>query len=292
MPGFRRAAAAARERTSARRHSVGAGWVLQLLTRPFEFVVMVVCLAAYLAMARQWRLPWRAIALSLIPAAALMLGQNRAVTGSWTTLPYELSRYQYGVPTTFTFQPNPAPHRALTQEQELDYRAQSAVHDGPGSGRDWSSAWGSIDSSCCRPLYLALALFVLRLRERVSRGQREPSWLFALADNFYPYFYPHYVAALACLFILAAIAGLERLTAWSPFAARLIVMLCAAHFVFWYGIHAMRDENVRLAMAKYESWNFLNEGDPEGRYSDRPTTGRDAREAAGVRPLLGSAWVP
>ncbi len=99
------------------------------------------------------------------------------------------------------------------------------------------------------------------------------------------------MAALACLFILAAIAGLERLTAWSPFAARLIVMLCAAHFVFWYGIHAMRDENVRLAMAKYESWNFLNEGDPEGRYSDRPATGRDSREAAGVRPLLGGAWV-
>lgn len=89
--------------------------------------------------------------------------------------------------------------------------------------------------------------------------------MFALADNFYPYFYPHYVAALACLFLLVAIAGLERLSAWSPFAARLLVLLCAAHFVFWYGIHAMRDDNVRLAMSRYESWNFVNEGDPEGR---------------------------
>jgi hypothetical protein len=27
----------------------------------------------------------------------------------------------------------------------------------------------------------------------------------------------------------------------------------------------MRDDNVRLAMAKYETWDYLNQGDPEGR---------------------------
>ncbi len=168
-------------------------------------------------------------------------------------------------PTTFTFQANPTPHRALTQEQELDYRAQSAVHDGPGFWQRLVERAGFYRFFLLPPLYLGLALFVLRLRERRFAWVAGTIVLFALADNFYPYFYPHYVAALACLFILAAIEGLERLTAWSPFAARLIVMLCAAHFVFWYGIHAMRDENVRLAMAKYESWNYLNEGDPEGR---------------------------
>jgi hypothetical protein len=245
--------------------ALGAGLGLQLLTRPFEFGVMLFCVAAYLAIERQWKMPWRAIAIALLPAAVLMLGQNRAVTGSWTTLPYELSRYQYGVPTTFTFQANPTPHRDLTQEQQLDYRAQSAVHDGPGFRQRLFERAGFYRFFLLPPLYLGLALFVLRLRERRFAWLAGAMALFAAADNFYPYFYPHYLAALACVFILAAIAGLERLASWSPFAARLVVMLCAAHFIFWYGIHSMRDENVRLAMAKYESWNFLNEGDPEGR---------------------------
>ncbi len=245
--------------------ALGAGLGLQLLTRPFEFAVMLVCVAAYLAIEHRWKLPWRPIALALLPAAALMLAQNHAVTGSWTTLPYELSRYQYGVPTTFTFQPNPEPHRTLTQEQTLDYRAQSAVHDGPGFWQRAVERAGFYRFFLLPPLYLALPFFLLRLRDRRLTWAAATIALFALADNFYPYFYPHYVAALACLFLLVAIAGLERLSVWSPFAARLLVLLCAAHFVFWYGIHAMLDDNVRLAMSLYESWNFVNEGDPEGR---------------------------
>jgi hypothetical protein len=50
--------------------------------------------------------------------------QNKQVTGSWTTLPYALSEYQYGVPAALTFQANAAPHRELTREQELDYKMQ------------------------------------------------------------------------------------------------------------------------------------------------------------------------
>jgi hypothetical protein len=247
--------------------ALGAGFALQLLTRPFEFFVMLICVAAYLALERQWKLGrlWRAVALSFLPAAVLMLAHNRAVTGSWTTLPYELSRYQYGVPATFTFQPNPLPHRRLTQEQQLDYRAQAAVHNGPGYFARLGERIGFYRFFLLPPLYLALPFFLLRLRERRLACVAGTIVLFELVDNFYPYFYPHYVAALACLFLLVAIAGVERLAAWSPFAARLIILLCAAHFIFWYGIHAMRDENVRLAMERYESWNYLNEGDPDGR---------------------------
>lgn len=245
--------------------ALGIGLGLQLLTRPFEFGVMVVCAAAYLAMNRQWRIPWRAAALAFLPAVGLMALQNHAVTGSWTTLPYQLSRYQYGVPTTFTFQPNPAPHRALTPAQQLDYQAQSAVHDGPGFWDRLVDRTGFYRFFFLAPLYLALPVFLLRLRERKFQWVAATLVVFALVDNFYPYFYPHYIAALACLFLLSAVAALERLSAWSPLAARLIVLLCAAHFIFWYGIHAMRDDNVRLAMAKYETWDYLNQGDPDGR---------------------------
>jgi len=245
--------------------ALGFGLGLQLLTRPFEFGVMLLCAAAYLLVNRQWRIPWRAAALALFPALALMALQNHAVTGSWTTLPYQLSRYQYGVPTTFTFQPNPVPHRALTPAEQLDYQAQSAVHDGPGFWERLVERAGFYRFFLLAPLYLALPLFLLRLKERKFQWVAATLVLFAVADNFYPYFYPHYIAALASLFLLAAIAGLERLSAWSPVAARLIVLLCGAHFIFWYGIHNMRDDNVRFAMSKYETWDYLNQGDPDGR---------------------------
>jgi hypothetical protein len=245
--------------------ALGVGMGLQLLTRPFEFGVMLVCAAAYLLTYRQWRIPWRAAALAFLPAVGLMALQNHAVTGSWTTLPYELSRYQYGVPTTFTFQPNPVPHRALTAAQQLDYQAQSAVHDGGDFWERLVERTGFYRFFFLAPLYLALPVFLLRLRERKFQWLAATVALFAIADNFYPYFYPHYIAALGCLFILVAVAALERLSAWSVLAARLIVLLCATHFIFWYGIHSMHDDNVRLAMAKYETWDYLNQGDPEGR---------------------------
>ncbi len=266
--------------------ALGAGLGLQLLTRPFEFAVMLVCVAAYLVFCGTWKLPWRALGLAALPAIALMLAQNYAVTGSWTTLPYELSRYQYGVPTTFTFQPNPEHHRPLTQEQLLDYRAQSAVHDGPGFWQRLIERAAFYRFFLLPPLYLALPLFLLRWRERRFQWAAATIAAFALADNFYPYFYPHYIAALACLLLLIALAGLERLTSWSPFAARLIVLLCAAHFIFWYGIHGMRDENVRLALAKYETWNFLNQGDPEGRIAIDQQLADIPGKALGLRPLL------
>jgi hypothetical protein len=245
--------------------ALGAGLGFELLTRPFEFAVMLLAVVAYFALHRHWKFPWRTIALAFLPAASLLLLQNYSVTGSWLTMPYQLSRYQYGVPTTFTFQPNPTPHHALTQEQELDYRAQSAVHDGPGFATRFVERLGFYRFFLLPPLYLALPLFVLCLRERRFAWLAATIALFAIADNFYPYFYPHYVAALACLFLAAALAALEGLYNWSPFAARVLLLLCGAHFIFWYGIHALGNENVRLAMAPYESWDYLNEGDPEGR---------------------------
>ncbi len=104
--------------------ALGAGLGLQLLTRPFECAVMLACVAAYLAIERQWRLPWRWIGLAFLPAAALRLGERRLA---------------------------------------------------------WAA--GTVQ-------------------------------LFMAADNF-PYFYPHYLAALACVFLLIVITGLERLSRWS-----------------------------------------------------------------------------
>src|SRR5207245_3289980 len=106
----------------------------------------------------------------LLPADAIHLIQNRPVTGSSTTLPYMLSRYEYGVPATFTTQPNPVPHRELTPQQQLEYRMQVSFH---GDAAETVSRFlGRLEYRVrfyrfffFAPLYLALAAFLLALRE-------------------------------------------------------------------------------------------------------------------------------
>jgi len=220
-------------------------------------------------------------ALVVLPAGALTLLQNRRVTGSWLTLPYMASRYQYGVPTTFTVEPNPVPHRSLTPEQQLDFEVQSSVH---GNGVDTPGGYLKRFASRARfyrffflaPLYLALPFYLLTLRSFRSAWTLLCLLIFALGTNFYPYFYSHYIAAETCLLVLAGIIGLERLSRLTirgyfvgRDAARLIVFLCIAHFFFWYGLHAFGNEESLRGLMQYESWDAINHGDPEGRIAIR-----------------------
>jgi hypothetical protein len=251
---------------------LGAGLGLQLLTRPFEFLLLGACAAVYLAWARGagFRPARLAVAaLALLPAVLLTLAQNHAVTGSIATLPYQLSRYQYGVPTTFTVQPNPVPHRSLTPEQQLDYQAQSVIHgDGPETLAAWTQRLAGrlhfFRFFFYPPLCLVLPVFFVAL------GDARLIWLagtvlvFTLGDNFYPYFYPHYIACLTCVFLLIAVTAVERINRWSPLAARLVLYLCAAHFVFWYGLHC-GSEPLLMTAGRYDTGDFINYGDPEGR---------------------------
>ena len=114
---------------------LGLGIGIQLLARPFECALLLLAVLLFflpdLRRVPQWRVLLRTasvVALAALPAIALTLVQNKQATGSWTTLPYMLSRYRYGVPTSFTFQPNPTPHGPLTIDQQLDYDAQAVIH--------------------------------------------------------------------------------------------------------------------------------------------------------------------
>jgi len=253
---------------------LGCGLGLQLLTRPFEFALLAIAAAMFLA--AHWRRVLQAlpvVAVTLLPAVSLTLAQNKGVTGSWTTLPYMLSRYQYGVPASFTFQPNPLPHRALTPEQDLDYRAQSIVH---GEGSDSASHYmGRLGERLhfyrfffYPPLLLALPALLAASAAR----RRDLLWavgvvlLFTLGDNFYPYFYPHYVAALTCVFVMASVAALECLGRWQAgrAAASIVVMLTIAHFLFWFGMRC-GNQTLLFTAARYDTADFINFGDAEGR---------------------------
>ncbi len=254
---------------------LGAGLGLQLLVRPYESVLLLLCAVLFLAPALTQPKLAKAVviaALVMLPAISLTLVQNKQVTGKWTTLPYMLSRYEYGIPTTFTVQPNPAPHRALTAEQQLDYEAQSSVH---GSDRETLGAYLKRFAFRARfyrffflaPLYVALPFFLIALRERRFVLVVVSLLIFALGANFYPYFYAHYIAAITCLLLLVGATALEQLSRLPVGLqiARLIVFICGAHFLFWFGIQALGDEQIRDALDPYETWDVIESGDPDGR---------------------------
>jgi hypothetical protein len=288
---------------------LGLGLGVQLLSRPFESLFLGVSVVLFFlgsrrigasrvatnskpesSRARQqaiFRAFWIAI-LALLPAAALLLLHNQAVTGSWMTLPYMASRYLYGVPTTFTFQPNAVPHSHLTAAQQLYYEGQAAVHgDGDSPGKYVArlvSRAGFYRFFLLPPLWAVVPFFLLLLREFRFIWVLATILLFALGTNFYPYFFPHYIAAITCLFVLVAVLGLERLSraglrgvAAGRRAAQSIVFLCAAHFLFWYGIHLFGGEDTLNRLTSYETAAAINFGDP----GERIAMNRQLAEAPG-----------
>ncbi|PWU06003.1 MAG: hypothetical protein C5B51_13205 [Terriglobia bacterium] len=250
---------AARPRDAA---LLGLGIAAHLLIRPYESAFLLLSVAAFLAPAKPLHLRKLAPAAALpILAAGLMLLQNRQVTGSWTTLPYVLSQYQYGVPAALTFQSNPVPHRELNREQELNYRMQMSFGG--------SSFWQRLEYRVrfyrfffLAPLYLALPAFFWALRQYRFWWAALTVALFALGANFFPNFEPHYLAGVTCLFVLVSVVGLQQIARLSREAAGLLVLLCVAQFVFWYGMHVFDTQAFSLAIRQYETWNALNHRNP------------------------------
>jgi hypothetical protein len=283
---------------------LGAGVALQMITRPYECVLLVIAVVAYFAPAI-WRREFRklvpiagAAVLAAIPAVVLTGLQNRAVTRSFTTLPYVLSQYEYGVPTALTFQRNPVPHRQLTAQQELEYRSQRAFHgDKPDRLNDFllrlEYRVRVYRFYFLPPLYVALGFFLVS-----ARGYR--GWyvvfacaIFALGTNFFPYLYPRYVAAAACLFVLMSVAGLRRLSAVKirgraagRLAAVFLLALCAGQFLFWYTLHVFDDQDVSIELKRFESWDSINHWNS----GERESVERELARAPGRKLVFVSYW--
>ncbi len=250
---------------------LGLGLAVHLVTRPYESIFLFASAALWFAPLVRRPEAIRPLlrlvpdaALVVVPALALLLAQNKAVTGSWTTMPEMLSQYQYGVPSALTFQPNPTPHVALTPQQALDYKMQLGFH---GPSTDTVSSFLLRLEYRVRyyrfffpaPLYIALAAFLFCLRRWRYTWVAITLVLFALGVNFFPAFQLHYVAACTCLFILVQIAGLERLRRALPEAALLVVFLTLAQFVFWYSLHAFFDSSgFSRAARTYETWDLID----------------------------------
>ena len=228
---------------------LGAGVGLHLLSRPFESVFLVISVGIFLA--PEWKKARRSVvvaALVCLPAIAALLAQNKQVTGKWTTLPYAESQYQYGVPASFTFQAHPAPHRELTREQGLDYKMQRAFR-----AREYDNLSTYFERLFYRirylrfffypALYLAIVAFLSGIKSFRPAWVASTLLLFALGTNFYPFFLPHYVAGVTCLFVLVSVEGLRR---FNPTAARVLVYLCIIQFVFVFVTYSQRGPERRI----------------------------------------------
>jgi hypothetical protein len=255
-----------------------------VLTRPFESIFLALAVIFFFAPVIVKGVEHRALvrsgsiaALMVLPALGLILLHDKKVTGSWTTLPYALCRFEYGVPCTFTLQANPVPHRELTIEQQTAYEVQSFVH---GPSTDTIGSFLERLAGRVRfyrffflpPLYLALPAFFWSFRDPRMRYVFLTLLLFFVGTNIYPYFYAHYVAGVTCLFLLVTVVSLENLSRLTiaghlvgPDAVRIILFLCAAHFVFWYGIQLSSNQEFAKDLEQYESWDEVNHGDPDGR---------------------------
>jgi hypothetical protein len=253
---------------------LGLGFALQLITRPFEFLLLLVAVAI--------ALPWlnhrtRLVLIAtpvIAVAGCLVLLQNKAVTGSWTLTPYLCYRQQYGVPATFTFQRNAVPKRTLNGEQQLDYEAESAIHgDIPESLSAYTRRFlfrlRFYRFFLLPPLYLAAFAFLLGIRTYRQLSVALSIFVFAAGSNFYPYYYPHYSAAIVPLFLVMSAEGLRRISTWRPAAGTSLFLLCCAQFLFWYVVRLSSQQ----ALAAYEGWDFINWGDPQGRIQIARTLG-------------------
>jgi hypothetical protein len=263
---------------------LGAGIAIHLLTRPYECIFLCLAVILFFLPVLRDRYAIRnlirtaaIVVLVVLPAIGLTLFHNQQVTGNWTTHPYALSRYEYGIPTSFTFQPKAVPHRDLTPQQQLDYLAQADLH---GDRTDTVGTYLERLGRNVRfyrfffliPLYLALPFYFFRTRDARYAWVLLVLLVFALGTNFYPYFFTHYIAAETCLFVLIGVTALERLSRFSVrgspaglHAARLLIFLCLAHFFFWYGLHLVRTQDFAAAAIRFETWDAINYGDPDGR---------------------------
>jgi hypothetical protein len=251
---------------------LGLGLALQLLTRPYEFLLVLVSVALFTPLIRRThRLRSLMISASVAACAGiLILCQNKSVTGRWTVTPYLLYRYEYGIPATFAFQHNALPHEELNQEQELDYKAETAVH-----GDEPETIVRYLKRLAFRirfyrfflfaPLYIAAFVYLVTIRSYRQLWILLTVVIFAFGSNFYPYFYPHYIAAVSCLILLTSLLGIEQLNRFRPHAGTFLLLLAGCQFLFWYSIHLFGKHSTRAALSHYESWDYINYGDPQGR---------------------------
>ncbi len=278
---------------------LGLGLAMYLLSRPYESIFLVVSVVVFLGVSLRAGIRSAALLRPLGAAAGvacvglvITAAQNKAVTGAWTQLPYTLSQYQYGVPAALTILPNPVPHNPLTPQQETDYRMQRGFR--PSGGETVETYFGRLLYRAryyrfyfYSPLYVALVAYLIGMRRWREFWVAGVCLLFALGINFFPQFQFHYLAACVCLFLLISVEGIRRIARLraGAIAARALIFLCLAQFLFWYGLHL--GETPQFAELRgYDLWDSINHA--EGR--ERREIGDQVRKLQGRILIFVRYW--
>jgi hypothetical protein len=204
----------------------GLGWSIVWLIRPFESLLLFMFAWGFIAalmireprLWRRWLGPIVLVVSVQISAGFVTALHNRAVTGSFTTLPYYLSQQAYGVPQSLLWQraiEEPAfrfaelkemywwQRRVKDQANEQPIRLYRAI-----LYKAWSffvTPWYSVP--------MVLLLFLLKDRDVfVCSGMMACA---LTASVLYPFFFPHYIAAYSCVIFFLIIRGMMVLFQWS-----------------------------------------------------------------------------
>ena len=230
-----------------------------LLALPFQSGLLIASAAVYLLRTERSRVLRAAlVALLLILPALLLVGfHNKAVTGSWTMSPAALNRYQYGA------------HRDLTPQQQTFSQMQISLRGAKPEG--FASYLSRLEYRIRlyrfflpAPMYIAVLAFVFAIRSFPDVWLMLTLAIFVLGANFEPDVDLASWAGFAPLLILVSVRGLQQLSRFriggpvGRLAARLILFLCAAQFLFWYGLHLFETHAAAAEMMRYETWDSIN----------------------------------
>ena len=205
----------------------GLGWSIVWFTRPFEslFLLLLTGTAITFLVVRfrgprkKWVDAILVILAIQVCAGCITMLHNHAVTRSFFTLPYKLSQTVYGVPQSLLWQqPIEEPPGLRFHELREMYswqrqaKEEASAHPLRRLSEVFSAAW----SFYITPWYsLPLILLVVHLREQ-SVAIGVATVIAALtASAAYPYFFPHYVAAYACVVVFLIVRGMMTLGRWS-----------------------------------------------------------------------------
>lgn len=205
---------------------VGLGWSIVWLTRPFEsllpLMISWIFIAGFMIRdPRQWR-RWLG-PIALILSIQILTGwvtavHNRAVTGSLTTLPYQLGQQVYGVPQSFLWQ-------KPIEEPPLRFAEIKEMYSWQRRAKNWTSAhpvhhWGGnlyhAWAFYVGPWYsLPIVLLVFRLKDWqvILSGGIITGALTACV--LFPFFFPRYIAAYSCVIFFLVMRGMMALYQWS-----------------------------------------------------------------------------
>jgi hypothetical protein len=204
----------------------GLGWSIVWLIRPFESLLLFMFAWGFIAalmireprLWRRWLGPIVLVVSVQISAGFVTALHNRAVTGSFTTLPYYLSQQAYGVPQSLLWQraiEEPAFRFAELKEM---YWWQRRVKDQANEQpiRRYRAILYKAWSFFVTPWYsvpMVLLLFLLKDRDVfVCSGMMACA---LTASVLYPFFFPHYIAAYSCVIFFLIIRGMMVLFQWS-----------------------------------------------------------------------------